>query len=94
MSETLEPKKAGAKKRMWSRRRMTWAIKKHFPEILEALLKDVHSNNPSVRVAAARALLDKILPSIKTAELTGKGGSKIKIEIVDYGSDVKDQSTA
>ena len=76
-----------------SKRSMRRQIQKYFPKILACLVADLESKNPSVRVAAAKVLINKILPDLKATELTGKSGSHIKIELVDYGAETKDNPT-
>ena len=76
-----------------SKRSMRRQIQKYFPKILSCLVADLESKNPSVRVAAAKVLINKILPDLKATELSGQSGGHIKIELVDYGADTKDQST-
>jgi hypothetical protein len=46
--------------------------------LISKLFEDCESNNPSIRIAALRTLLDKILPSLKATELSGKDGDELK----------------
>ena len=74
-----------------STRKIKRRIRDRADEILAVLFEQLHSRNPSVAIAAARTLLNKILADLKATELTGEEGKSIRVEIVDYGS--KDKPT-
>jgi len=56
---------------------MRRSIQRYFGKILSVLVDDLSCNNPSVRIAAAKVLLAKILPDLKATELTGKDGKSL-----------------
>lgn len=58
-------------------------------EIIETLFQRLKSRNESVSLGAAKILINKILPDLKTVEVTGKDGGPIKLNIItgaDYVS--------
>ena len=79
-----------------SKRSMRRQIQKYFPKIISVLVADLDCRNPSVRVASAKVLINKILPDLKATELSGQGGQGIRVEFVDYEMDKnkKDSSTS
>jgi len=50
-------------------------------EILDVLFKLLYSKNDTVAIAAARTLLGKILPDLKSTEMTGKDGESFRISV-------------
>ena len=50
-----------------------------------------NAKQESVRMGAAKALLDKALPDLKTTEFTGEGGQDIVIRIIDEVMQTQDE---
>lgn len=65
--KTTERKKGGA----ISQSGMYQHIAAQFPKIYEALEKGLYDRNSAVRVGAAKVLLNKILPDLKSVEVQG-----------------------
>ena len=61
-------------------------IASHEEEIIQALLDGLHSRNESIKIGAAKILINKILPDLRQMEVTGKDGGPIKLNIIS-GSD-------
>lgn len=51
-------------------------------KILNTLFELLDSRNPNVRLGAAKCLINKILPDLKSQEITGANGEPIKITVV------------
>ncbi len=54
-------------------------------DILGALFEMLASRNENIRLGAAKALINKILPDLKSTELTGANGEPIKFNIIAGG---------
>lgn len=57
-------------------------ISKYVPKAIEAVVELLDSRNPSVRIAAARTILDRTLPELKAVEVTGENGEPIRLNII------------
>jgi hypothetical protein len=56
-----------------------------FPQIIQALEDGINSRNPAVRVGAAKILLNKILPDLKSVEVVGgynEDGTKQPVQLL------------
>lgn len=56
-----------------------------FPKIMEALENGLNDSNPSNRVGAAKVLLNKILPDLKSVEVAGgynEDGTKQPVQLL------------
>ena len=52
-------------------------------QAIEVLVKEMeHGDNSNARTGAARALLNKCVPDLRSQELTGKDGEKIPFTII------------
>lgn len=77
---TQEPKKTGT----LNQGAMYSIIAAKFPKIIEALEKGLEDPNSAVRVGAAKVLLNKILPDLKSVEVGGgmqSDGTRRAIEL-------------
>jgi len=55
----------------------------HALEAIEVLVREMqHGDNSNARTGAARALLNKCVPDLKSQELSGKDGEKLPFTIV------------
>ena len=54
-------------------------------KIFETMVALLDDRNPLVRLGAAKALMNKILPDLKGIELTGEDGGPIRIRIISGG---------
>lgn len=64
---------------------MYQVIAAKFPEIIEALQFGLTSRNPNARVGAAKILLNKILPDLKSVEVVGgfnEDGTKQPVQLL------------
>lgn len=57
---------------------------RHAQKAISRLVKLLDSSNENVMLGAARTLLDKSLPSMKSMELANPGDNEIKVIITDY----------
>ncbi len=55
---------------------------KHATAALEVLVQLLESKNENIRLGAARTLLDKCLPDVKTVELSSNEDSQIHYSII------------
>jgi len=57
----------------------------HAELAIETLVKACSNGNPSVRVGAAKTILAKLVPDLKSTEITGQDGQQFTINIIrDY----------
>lgn len=56
-----------------SKQAMYSKIASHGAELIEKLLMETESKNPSVRIAALRTLINKVLPDLTEADLKSDG---------------------
>lgn len=68
-------KKGGAA--IYSRRKIQRIVAARAPEILNALFEALQSNNPSLKLGAAKILINKILPDLKATELKAEDGKSL-----------------
>ena len=84
----VESKKGG----VVSRQTLYQVASKYSKEAIETLYDLMkNGNQESVRMGAAKALLDKALPDLKTTEFTGENGGDIVIKIVEEASKTSDE---
>lgn len=55
-------------------------------KIIKTLFECLDSNNPSIRLGAAKILINKLLPDLKAVELTGDTASQIVLNVIKYGA--------
>ncbi|MFZ5845293.1 MAG: hypothetical protein ACOY0S_02385 [Patescibacteria group bacterium] len=56
-------------------------IASRWDEILNVLFRHLHSRNEAISVGAAKVLINKILPDLKSTELVGKDGQPLTITV-------------
>lgn len=61
-----------------SRQAMYSMIAAHGPMLIRKLIAETESKNPSIRIAALRTLINKILPDLDETSLVGKDGEELK----------------
>jgi hypothetical protein len=61
-------------------------LRPYVPEAIERLV-DLMKNAPndSVRLGAIKTLLSKVVPDLKSQEITGDQGGALIVKILDYG---------
>jgi len=74
-----------------SRKTMYLMIAHRSKEIIEKLFIETDSNNPSIRIAALRTLLNKVLPDLKAEQLVDEEGKQIKPTFVVLSQESKEQ---
>jgi hypothetical protein len=87
MAESNEATKGGTPSRQGEYAK----VAAHEDKILQTLLDLLDHKNENVRLGAAKALFNKILPDRKAVELTGQNGEPIKLNIIagrDYLSSI------
>ena len=67
---------------MKSRLHLYQKTSKHYGKSLKAILQCLKSNNESIKLGAAKVLMDKILPDIKSLELQGDDGEPIRYNVL------------
>src|SRR3990167_9705226 len=76
-----EPKEG----RIRSRSQLYAMFSPHAELAIETLVKACSNGNPSVRVGAAKTILAKLVPDLKSTEITGQDGQQFTINIIrDY----------
>ena len=58
------------------------AVARERKKILNTLFELLDSRNPNVRLGAAKCLINKILPDLKSQEITGADGQPFTITVV------------
>jgi hypothetical protein len=77
----VETKTGGIK----SRQQLYAMFSPHAELAIETLVKACSNGNPSVRVGAAKTILAKLVPDLKSTEITGQDGQQFTINIIrDY----------
>jgi cell division ATPase FtsA len=69
------PQKGGAA--IYSRRKIQRIIAARAPEILDALFEALQSKNASLKLGAAKILINKVLPDLKATELKAEDGKSL-----------------
>ena len=65
------------------RRGLYAKVAHHIPRAIEVLVDLMeHSHNESIRIGAAKALLDKGLPDLKAVQMGGEDGGPVEVRIV------------
>jgi hypothetical protein len=90
-----EEKKTGGIK---SRQQLYAMFSPHAELAVETLVKACTNGNPAVRVGAAKTILAKLVPDLKSTEITGADGQQFTINLIrDYvtkvGGDVLPSGT-
>lgn len=63
-----------------SKQRAYSKASQHFIDAMNTVVDIMNkSRNDNARLGAARTIIDKVLPDLKAAELTGEGGGAIEI---------------
>lgn len=58
------------------------AVVKRSDEIIQTLFDALVHKNENIRISAAKTLLNKILPDIRSVELSGKNGEPIQLSVI------------
>lgn len=62
-------------------------LQRHAPEAMEALLNILRTTrNESLRFGAAKLIIDKTIPDLKSEEIKGEAALKIMVAVMNYGS--------
>jgi hypothetical protein len=78
---SVEKNKGGIK----SRQQLYAMFSPHAELAIETLVKACSNGNPSVRVGAAKTILAKLVPDLKSTEILGQDGQQFTINIIrDY----------
>lgn len=75
-----KPKNKSLSKRggVIGRRKLYQYASKHAQDAIDVLVYHMHHGQASVRVGAAKTLLNKVIPDLKAQEHTGKDGQKLE----------------
>ena len=69
-------------------------VAEHTDEILDVFFESLKSRNENVRFGAAKVLLNKLLPDLRSSEITGKDGEPFTVNIIrDYLSKPRADAT-
>lgn len=79
--------------KIMSKKKFRGMIRGRAQEILDVLFESLHSKNPSLRLGAAKILINKILPDLKATEISSKAGQGIKVIFEDYGGNKNNPPT-